>query len=109
MEVLNRSFCFFFFFLPPFSSEKDQRGSELENRGPRHRLRVAPTWLNGRLRRRSGPGAQLQQGLLKGLAEGVLEVGNRDAVGAVALSVAVGRWRSQQLVCKAAQTHQDTG
>lgn len=33
MAVLNRSFCFFFFFLPPLSSVEEQRGSEFENKG----------------------------------------------------------------------------
>lgn len=61
------------------------------------------TWLNGCLWRRSAPGVQLQQCLLKGLAEGVLEVGNWDTVGAVALSVAVCRWWSKQLVCMTAK------
>lgn len=40
MEVLNRSFCFFFFFLPPFSSEKEQRWNEFENKRQKPQLRV---------------------------------------------------------------------
>lgn len=56
------------------------------------------TWLNRCLWRRSAPSVQLQQCPLEGLAEGVLEVGNGDPVGAVALPVAVCRWRSEQLV-----------
>lgn len=66
-------------------------------------MSAAQTWFHGCLRRLSSPSVQLQQCPLEGLAEGVLEVGNRDAVGAVALSIAVCRRRGQQLVCKTAK------
>lgn len=66
-------------------------------------MNVTQTWLNGCLRRRTTPSVQLQQCLLKGLAEGVLEVGNGGTVGTVALSVAVSRGWSEQLVCKTAK------
>lgn len=112
MEVLNRSFCFFFFFFPPFSSEREDaknnecrskhftpqlRGTSQANCPFNSRRRL--TRLCDRLRRRSRSVVQLQKRLLDGLAEGVLEAGHRDPVWPVALSVAVGRRWSEQLIC----------
>ena len=64
-----------------------------------HWFHTCQTWINNRLWRTSRSIIQLQQCLLYGLAEGVLEAGNGDPVRAVALPVAVCCWRSEQLIC----------
>lgn len=67
-----------------FESTNDRRGG---------------TWLDDGQRHCSGLAVQLQQGLLNGLAERVLEARHRNPVGPVALSVAVCcRW-SEQFIC----------
>lgn len=65
------------------------------------------TWVDHRLRRRRSTAVQLQQSLLDGLAEGVLEAGHGDSVRAVALSIAVCCRRSQQLICTATRHRTD--
>lgn len=104
MDVLKRSFCFLFFFFPPFSSETQdyervRECASTDSQSDRREMARLLTWFYHRLWRGRGTTVQLQKGLLESLTEGILEAGHGNAIRAVALTVAVCRWGGKQLVC----------